>query len=194
MTTSDRCAVFFDRDGVLNHSYTSTRGTPCPPRTLSELRVYSDAIAGCKSLKAAGFLLICVSNQPDISRGTMEPHSLSLINEAVSIACGLDDMLVCMHDDADACVCRKPKPGLITQAAKTHRICLAASYMVGDRWRDIDAGLAAGCKTIFIDRDYNERKPNGMNYTCDCIRDACEWILADFQIIKHVSRHEGPVL
>src|SRR5262245_40394834 len=126
-------AVFLDRDGVLNDAIV-VEGKPYPPRRLNELRISDDARTGCQMLKAAGFKLICVTNQPDVARGLMAGSDLDAINLAVEEALGLDDLLVCRHSDEDACTCRKPKPGMLLSAAADHDLEIASSYMVGDRW------------------------------------------------------------
>ena len=117
------------------------------------------------SLKAAGFLLIVVTNQPDVARGTMLKKTVEEINAYLSATLPIEEILTCFHDSHDGCECRKPKPGALLAAASKHTIDLEASYMVGDRWRDIEAGQLAGCKTFFIDYGYDERKPMAVDYT-----------------------------
>lgn len=170
--------VFLDRDGVLNRAVV-VDGKPYPPRALHELEIDSIAVAGCRLLKQAGFKLICVTNQPDVARGLLDRRELDAINEFVVAALGLDDLLACEHVDEDRCECRKPKPGMIFSAAARHAIDLANSYMVGDRWRDIAAGQAAGCRTIFVDRHYAERPPTGMTFTCSNLGEATDYILGE---------------
>ncbi len=172
--------MFLDRDGVLNEAIV-VDGKPFPPRRIDELVIPDDAVEGCRRLKAAGFKLICVTNQPDVARGIMTGSALEDINRAVVAALGLDDLRVCPHSDADACGCRKPKPGLLLAAAVDHDLDIASSYMVGDRWRDIEAGIAAGCPSIYIDRGYHERRPSSMAHTCDCLAEAARFIMSDFK-------------
>jgi D-glycero-D-manno-heptose 1,7-bisphosphate phosphatase len=105
-------------------------------------------------------MLFVVSNQPDVARGTQTEDAVREINRVLATELPLDAFYMCYHDDADRCECRKPLPGLLEQARGEHDIDLRASYMIGDRWRDIDAGAAAGCATILIDRGYDERRPN----------------------------------
>jgi D-glycero-D-manno-heptose 1,7-bisphosphate phosphatase len=172
-----RRAVFLDRDGVLNEPVLRD-GRPYPPSGLDELIIVPDADASLARLKRQGFLLVVVTNQPDVRRGTSTQAEVEKINRHLAKNLPLDDFFTCYHDDSDGCDCRKPLPGLFVQAAAKHRIELANSYMVGDRWRDIDAGSAAGCRTILIDRHYNERKPDAKP---DCVvaslTQACDWIL-----------------
>ena len=153
-----RRAVFLDRDGVLNAAILRN-GRPYPPASLAEMTLLPEVEEACARLKQAGFLLIVVTNQPDIARGTANTDGIEAINRALTALLGLDEVCVCPHDDADACICRKPKPGLLLGAAHRWKIDLRNSFMVGDRWRDIEAGRAAGCRTIFVDYGYSERQP-----------------------------------
>jgi len=132
--------------------------------------------AACQALKAAGFLLICVTNQPDIARRTRTRAEVEAINEKLKSALGLDDVRMCPHDDGDGCACRKPKPGLLLDAAKDFDIDLKSSIMVGDRWRDVEAGKQAGCRTVFVDHGYAEERPTGADFVCSGLQDALAWI------------------
>jgi len=107
-------------------------------------------------LKSAGFLLIAVTNQPEIARGALRIEALEAMHTLLRAHVPLDDIRVCIHDEDDDCACRKPRPGLLLDAAREWRIDLHQSFMVGDRWKDIDAGYAAGCRTLLIDRGYRE--------------------------------------
>ncbi len=132
--------------------------------------------AACQALKAAGFLLICVTNQPDIARRTRTRAEVEAINEKIKAALGLDDIRMCPHDDGDGCACRKPKPGLLLDAAKDFDIDLKSSIMVGDRWRDVEAGKQAGSRTVFVDYGYAEERPVGADFTCSGLAGALAWI------------------
>ena len=151
-------AVFLDRDGVLNEAIVRD-GKPYPPRTLDEFRIVKGAAEALGELKRAGFLLIVVTNQPDVARGTVSREAVEAFDAALRAGLPVDDIFTCFHDDADGCDCRKPKPGLLIAAAEKYGIDLGSSYMIGDRWRDVDAGAAAGCRAILIDRAYDERGP-----------------------------------
>jgi D-glycero-D-manno-heptose 1,7-bisphosphate phosphatase len=176
-----RPAVFLDRDGVINRVVLN-QGRPAPPASVADTVLESGVVAGLSALKAAGFCLIVVTNQPDVARGTRSRESVEAIHRWMFGQLPLDDIRACFHDDADQCDCRKPKPGLVLDAARDHAIDLPASYLVGDRWRDVEAAHRAGCKAVFIDHGYAERQPGP-----DCARfrsfaEACDWILRDVQV------------
>ena len=158
-------AVFLDRDGVLNEAIVRD-GKPYPPRTLDEFRIVAGAAEELGKLKEAGFLLVVVSNQPDVARGTMGRETVAAFDAALRAALPVDDIFTCCHDDGDNCDCRKPKPGLLLAAAEKHGIDLESSYMIGDRWRDVDAGAAVGCRAILIDCGYDERPPDHTPWGC----------------------------
>ena len=182
MSAALRRATFLDRDGVLNRA-TVRDGKPYPPASRAEVEILPDVPDALHSLKAAGFLLIGATNQPDVARGTQRRDVVEAINAKLCATLPLDDLLVCYHDDRDDCDCRKPRPGLLLAAAAKHGIELAASYMIGDRWRDVGAGRAAGCATIWIDRGYTEAWPEGCapDHTVASLAEAAAWIIAHAQ-------------
>lgn len=147
-------AVFLDRDGVLN-AIIERDGKPASPRTPDELKIEAGALAVLTALKAQGFALFVVTNQPDIRRGLMSEASLEAIHAKLAAALPVDEILACPHDTADNCPCRKPKPGLILDLAQRHGVDLSQSWMIGDQDRDISSGKAAGCRTILLQRPYN---------------------------------------
>jgi len=149
-----RRAVFLDRDGVLVRA--SPNGAP-----MAQLELLPGVEDACALLRASGFALIVVTNQPDVARGRIERADLDAQHEWLRAVLPLDEIVVCMHDDADACACRKPRPGMLVDSARRHEVALEASVMVGDRWRDVEAGQAAGCRTVFVDHGYDERQPVG---------------------------------
>lgn len=150
-----RKAVFLDRDGVLTRCFVRD-GTPHPPDTVEELEILPGVIEGCAKLKDAGYLLICVTNQPDVARGAQKREVVEAMNDHLRETLALDAVYVCYHDNADNCQCRKPRPGMLITAAEKFGIDLAGSYMIGDRWRDVEAGARAGCITVFVDCGYTE--------------------------------------
>lgn len=173
-------AVFLDRDGVLNRSVVRG-GRPFPPATLGEFELYLDAAESCARLAAAGFVLVVATNQPDLGRGTQDPATVAamharLLGEISRIA----RVEVCPHGGADhgqPCDCRKPQPGMLRRAAAALGLDLAASWMVGDRWRDVDCGHAAGCRTVFIDRGYDEPLRRRPDHVAGSLAGAAEIIL-----------------
>ncbi|HEY1264635.1 MAG TPA: HAD-IIIA family hydrolase, partial [Terriglobales bacterium] len=155
---SKRRAVFLDRDGVVNLAVIRD-GKPYPPSNTAELAIAPDTASALRELKARGFDLVVVTNQPDVARGIQTRTNVETINRKLVSQLPLDEVFVCYHTDKDNCDCRKPKAGMFLEAARTRNIDLSQSFMVGDRWRDIDAGHNAGCKTILLDNGYNERMP-----------------------------------
>jgi len=169
-------AIFLDRDGVLNEAVVRD-GKPYPPPSAAEVKIIPDAASALARLKQRGLPLIVVTNQPDVARGTQTLAAIEAINELLRRELPLDDFLTCAHDDADSCGCRKPKPGLILEGAARHGADPARSFMVGDRWRDIESGKNAGCRTIWIDRGYRERAPEAPDARVASLTEAVEWIL-----------------
>ena len=172
-----RAAAFLDRDGVLNRAPV-VDGVPRAAASLDDLEILDDAAAGCEALRDAGFLLICVTNQPEIGRGGIRREDVDAINAKLAETLRLDEVIVCPHDDGDDCECRKPRPGMTLDAARRHGIDLAASYTVGDRWRDIEAGHSAGTTTVFIDRGYDEPLTLAPDAAFGGLGAASEWIVA----------------
>jgi D-glycero-D-manno-heptose 1,7-bisphosphate phosphatase len=172
-----RRAVFLDRDGVLNEAVVR-EGRPYPPGSLAEMNLLPGVEDACARLKQSGFLLIVVTNQPDIARGTVTRGEVEAINAALKARLGLDEVCVCPHEDMDDCACRKPKPGLLLDAARRWKIDLAKSFMIGDRWRDVEAGRAAGCRTIFVDYGYAERRPDAPDIVAQSLAAVVQDIIA----------------
>jgi D-glycero-D-manno-heptose 1,7-bisphosphate phosphatase len=171
-------AVFLDRDGVLNAAILDARGRPLPPRTRDQFAIPAGVPEGCAALKAAGFRLIGATNQPDIARGTADTAFGDWVNGEVTRACGLDALYVCPHDDADGCDCRKPRPGMLLRGQREFGVDRAVSFMVGDRFRDVEAGQAAGVRTVFLDFGYPEPRPaRPADFSCRSFEEAAAWIL-----------------
>jgi D-glycero-D-manno-heptose 1,7-bisphosphate phosphatase len=169
-------AVFLDRDGVLNHVVLRD-GKPYAPAFAKDLNVVRSAIPACAQLSAAGYVLVGVTNQPDVSRGTTTREQVDAINDMLVQSMGLKGIRVCFHDDSDDCYCRKPKPGLLLEAARDFDIDLANSIMVGDRWKDMEAGIDAGCRTVFIDQNYAEQRPATFDFSAPDLQGAVAWII-----------------
>lgn len=149
-----RRGVFLDRDGVLNRVV--PRGDrPGSPRGVAELELVPGARAAVARLRAAGWLVFVVTNQPDLARGLLSRADHEAIMERVRAAVEPDGMAFCPHDDDDGCSCRKPRPGMLTELARRWDLEMTSSYMVGDGWKDMVAGRAAGCRTVLIRAAYN---------------------------------------
>jgi D-glycero-D-manno-heptose 1,7-bisphosphate phosphatase len=175
-----RRAVFFDRDGVLNRPVVRD-GLPFPPASVEEFELYPDVVEGCRQLKEAGFLLIVVTNQPDVGRGTQSRESVESMHAKLREDLpAIDDIEVCFHAGArqgEPCDCRKPKPGMLLRAAAIHNIDLERSFLIGDRWRDIDCAHAAGCRAVFIDHGYREPLREKPEFAVTSFREAVALIL-----------------
>ena len=170
-------AVFLDRDGVLNRAVVRD-GRPYPPATLEVFEILPGVPKAVRRLHDAGFLVIVATNQPDVARGTQHREVVEAMNARLRAGMPITAVLVC-YEDGEDCPRRKPNPGLLLEAAETYGIDLAASFMVGDRWRDVEAGRRAGCRTIFVDYGYREqRPPHPPDWTTDSLASATEWILA----------------
>ncbi len=171
-----RRAAFLDRDGVLNRALVRD-GLPNSPSGLHEVEIPSGVSEACQRLRREGFLLVVVTNQPEVARGRLTRRSVEEINAFLRSRIPLDDVRVCYHDDPDGCDCRKPKPGMLLAAARDLNISLNRSFAVGDRWRDIEAGRRAGCRTVLIDHGYAEPPPSSMDFTTQTLSSAVDWIL-----------------
>ncbi len=172
-----RRAVFLDRDGVLNVCLVRN-GRPFPPKKVEEVVLMPGVSQAVRQLDKAGFLLIGATNQPDISLGTLSKETVEAINEHLMDRLPeVKEIMVCGEAD-DACPRRKPNPGMLLEAAEKYAIDLAKSFMVGDRAKDIEAGRRAGCRTIFLDHGYAEKKPDPpADYTTNSLLSAAQWIL-----------------
>ena len=139
--------------------------------------VLPGVIEACGHLRTAGLRLVCVTNQPDITRNLTSASIVDEQNRKLESLLNLDAVLVCPHDDDDDCPCRKPRPGLLLEGAKLFGLDLPTCVMVGDRWRDIEAGQNAGCRTVFLDYCYAERRPVAPDLTVDSLLESVPWIL-----------------
>jgi len=171
-------AIFLDRDGVVINAVVR-EGKPYPPHNVEDVHIDADAEKALSGLAAAGYRLILITNQPDVARGTQDRSNVEAINDLLCSRLPLAACLVCYHDDSDDCSCRKPEPGLILMAAERDNIDLTMSFVVGDRWRDVAAGHAARCRTVWIDRGYNEKwQASQPDIRVTSLNEAAEWILA----------------
>ncbi len=172
-------AVFLDRDGVINQSIVRS-GKPYAPESVEEQEILEGVREALASLRSAGFLNIVVTNQPDVATGRIKLETVEAMHRRLKEDLALDDIKVCYHSDADGCDCRKPKPGMLMQAAREFGVDLERSFMVGDRWRDVAAGQAAGCASFFIDYGYREKRPEPPYIAVKSLAEASSRILAEF--------------
>jgi D-glycero-D-manno-heptose 1,7-bisphosphate phosphatase len=171
-------AVFLDRDGVINRPLIRA-GKSYPPVTLDEFEILPGVPDACELLKKLGFLLVVATNQPDVGRGTLIREAVEGIHARLSKQLPIDAIFTCFHAGeayGQICDCRKPRPGMLVQAAADLQIDLAISFMIGDRWRDVECGLNAGCKTIFIDWGYQEKLKRQPDYRAGSLLEAAELI------------------
>jgi len=187
IASRSRPAVFLDRDGVLNEAFVHD-GVPSPPRSLEEFRVLPGVAEACADLRRAGFVLVVVTNQPDIARGTQIRAEIDRMHERLRRLVPLDEICVCPHDDCDACTCRKPHPGMLLGAAKRLNLDLARSVGVGDRWRDVEAARRAGVRAVFVQCRAGEPTPFGAHATVANLPEATAWIKQQ----KWAPEGEGP--
>lgn len=168
-------AVFFDRDGVLNEAIVKN-GKPYPPSTLDQLVIPTDVGPALQLLKDAGFILLGATNQPDVARNLTSIHLVEEINQKLLNELPLSEIFTCFHDDNHNCDCRKPLPGLLQQGAKKYDVDLTQNFLIGDRWKDIEAGKSAGCKTIWLNKNYQETIPQQPDYITTNLLAAAKWI------------------
>lgn len=169
-------AVFLDRDGVLIDTRT-VGGITRPPDSVADMRVLPGVKLAIDRLRAAGFALVIVTNQPDVSRGLQAREQVEEINRTLDALFRFDAIQVCYHDTADGCACRKPNPGMLLDAARELGLDVAASYIVGDRATDIEAGRRAGCRTVFV--THAGFADTGADCVSPHLLAATDWILSD---------------
>ena len=170
-------AVFLDRDGVLNRVRV-IEGKPFPPQNVAEVEILPGVPEALRMLRDAGFFLIVVSNQPDVARGVTSQSTVEAINDYLAERLPLDRVITC-YDDGNESRRRKPRPDMLIEGAKEFDADLTKSFMVGDRWRDIEAGIAAGCKTVLIDYGYFEKRPPSYDFRASSLLEAAHFILSD---------------
>ncbi len=166
-------AVFLDRDGVLVVP-TFRDGRSFAPTRLEDYRFYPAAAPALTRLKAAGYRIVVVTNQPDVGKGLIARDVMDEMHARLCRAMPIDAVMACFHTQAEGCDCRKPKPGMLIDAARQLRIDLTESYIVGDRASDVEAGEAAGCRTVLIDLDYREHKPVAPTFTVRSVAEAVD--------------------
>ncbi len=180
MATTLRPAVLLDRDGVLNRVFVRG-GVTHPPAHPGEFELLPGVAEALERLHAAGLPLVVVTNQPDVARGTQTWERVEALNDLIRGQLPVLEVLTCCHDSSDGCGCRKPRPGLLLEAARWFDLDLSRSFMVGDRWSDVEAGRAAGCRTVLITTPYSGRPWCRPDYCAADLPAAAEWILAHAQ-------------
>ena len=161
-------AVFLDRDGVINQALIRD-GRPFSPTNMDEFSWVDGIKEAARELKRAGYKLFCATNQPDVGRGLQKRQVVESFHSTILKGLPLEKIYVCYHDDRDGCACRKPRPGMLLEASREYGLNLGESWLVGDRWKDIDAGYAAGCRTVFLDYNYDECLNSPPDHTIRCI-------------------------
>ena len=169
-------AVFLDRDGVINQGIVR-EGRPYAPTHLRDSKLLPKVSDAITCFRENFFKVIVITNQPDVRSGKVTLETVEAMHDRLRNSLPIDDIRVCYHIDEDGCECRKPKPGMLIDAACIWDIDLNNSFMVGDRWRDVEAGNAAGCQTIFIDAGYQEKQPDNPNYIVSNLIEAVPLIL-----------------
>lgn len=172
-----RPAVFLDRDGVLNEAVVRDR-KPYPPSSLTQLRLLPGVVDACAKLRRLGYELVVITNQPDIARGTQTLAEVERMHAYLLDTLPLSEIVMCPHDDAEDCACRKPRPGMLFDAADRLNLELARSFCIGDRWRDIEAARRAGVRAIHIDWHYDERKAEGADAVVSSLDQAVPVIMS----------------
>ena len=173
-----RPAVFLDRDGTLNVQIIR-EGKPYPPRTLSEFRLFPDVPEACAALKAAGYALVVATNQPDVGRGDQLESEVDALHDRLRALVPQIDRVEACYDPGrgEPSRRRKPEPGMLLDAAAALGLDITRSWMVGDRWRDVDCGRRAGVRTVFIDWGYAEELRETPDFTVKSFAEAAEIIL-----------------
>ena len=148
-----KAAVFLERDGVLNETRNGSSGAAIV--AAGDFRVNASAQKPLARLKRAGFLLIATTNQPWLSRGSLTRWELDRMHWLLRQELPLDDIFVCPHDETDRCPCRKPRPGLFTEAAFKWQLDLDRSFVISDKWQDAEAALNCGCTSLLLKSQHN---------------------------------------
>lgn len=178
-------AVFLDRDGVLTVP-DFRDGRSYAPRRLEDFRLYEGVLEATIALKRAGFLLVVVTNQPDVGAGLLAPEVLGEMHNRITARLPVDTIEVCSHKRDAGCDCRKPEPGMLRRAAARFGIDFRLSFMVGDRASDVAAGRAVGCRTIFIDLDDStELRPDDADFTASSLAEAAAVILREAEYARN---------
>ena len=171
-------AIFFDRDGVLVTSIIKNR-KPFAVKKVADFKIYKNASNLINKVVNKGYKIFIITNQPDVEKSSITLKVLNKMHKKLSKKIKVDKIFTCIHKPETNCKCRKPSPFMIKKATKIYNINLKKSFVIGDRKSDIESGFKAGCKTIFIDRNYKEKKPSKQNYTVKNLSSAIRCIEND---------------
>ena len=171
-------AIFLDRDGVLNKTI-FRMGKERAPYTLEEFELFDGVVDALKLLKSKGYLLIVVTNQPDVARGWVEMERVTEVNNKLAALLPLDEIKACFHTDQDNCSCRKPRPGMLLEAQKAWDINARESFMIGDNFTDVAAGAALGCRTVLIGGASNQGNYPTPDYKAESLQTWVESIITE---------------
>jgi len=172
-----KSTVFLDRDGVISDNVVRNN-RPFAPQSIDDFVISTGAANAIAAFHSAGYMAIVVTNQPDVGARQQRREVVELMHAKLRAELEVDDIMVCYHTDADSCSCRKPKPGMLIAAAEKYGIDLSRSWMIGDRWRDVGAGHAAGCRTVFIDYAFAEQRPQNPDVIVRSLAEAVLYITA----------------
>lgn len=170
-------AIFLDRDGVLNKTI-FRMGKERAPYSLEEFELFDGVVDALMLLKQKGYLLIVVTNQPDVARGWVEMERVTEVNNKLGALLPLDEIKACFHTDKDNCLCRKPRPGMLQEAQKKWQVDFTQSFMIGDNFTDIAAGAEVGCRTVLIGPATNQGSFPTPNYRANSLYD---WVESFFK-------------
>ena len=173
-------AVFLDRDGVIVKSFVKN-GKAYAPKRFKDFKIYKNSKNCIKKLNLLGFKTIVVTNQPDVGRKLISKNTLNKMHVSLKKKTDVNKIYTCIHTPEQKCKCRKPLPGMLLEAAKAYKINLKKSYMIGDRFMDILCGNKAGCKTIFINRNYKEKKPLNQLSSVKNLKEATNFIIKNLE-------------
>ena len=149
-------AIFFDRDGTLIKTFVSKNNNPIAIKKLKDFRLIKHTKLVIKKLSKK-YLIIVITNQPDVSRGKNKKINVININNKLKKVFNINKIYTCYsHDDKN--YMRKPNPGMIFSAKKKFKLNLKKCFVIGDRGKDIKCGKKAGCKTVLLKKKYNDSK------------------------------------
>lgn len=178
-----KAAVFLERDGVLNHVRVAGR-SQMPPMRLEEFHICEDVRKPLEHLRAAGYVILVTTNQPNVGRGLLPRRELDRMHDLLRRALPVDDVLLCAHEESDRCTCRKPGAGLFTEAAFRWHLDLERSFVISDKWQDASAAFVAGCNSVLIRSPWNGSGHH--DFLVNSLDEACDKVLQFNHPVHHV--------